>query len=100
MAHCLFLRGHGTGAAAEIYGALEGWAGRSGAEWLRLGVVQGKRRAERFWEKRGFQEVRVRDDEIAEQAVVLRVLVKPLGGASLEEYLKAVPRDRRDSPLP
>jgi hypothetical protein len=35
----------------------------------------------------------------ADKATVLRVLVKPLGGASLEDYLEAVPRDRRDSPL-
>jgi GNAT superfamily N-acetyltransferase len=92
---------HGTGAAAEIYAALEEWAIRHGAQWIRLGVVEGYRRAERFWEKWGFQEVRVRNDHVGgDTTAIVRVLVKPLGVAGMEEYLKAVPRDQRDSPLP
>ncbi len=91
---------HGTGVAAEIYTALEAWAIRSGAKWLRLGVVQGCARPERFWQKHGFHEVRVRGDVVASERAVVRVLVKPLGAAGLEEYLEAVPRDRPNSSLP
>jgi GNAT superfamily N-acetyltransferase len=92
---------HGTGAAAEIYLALEAWAARSGARWLRLGVVQGHTRPERFWQRRGFEEVRVRTGiDHGGSTKPVRVLVKPLAEAGLAEYLEAVPRDQPNSPLP
>jgi GNAT superfamily N-acetyltransferase len=92
---------HGSGAAAEVYAALESWIVRSGAHWLRLGVVAGNARAERFWQQRGFDEVRQRfRTEDDGRTNTIRVLVKPLRGGSLDDYLRLVPRDRPDSSLP
>jgi GNAT superfamily N-acetyltransferase len=42
---------HGSGAAQALYQQLECWALGLGAQWLRLGVVQGNTQAERFWER-------------------------------------------------
>jgi len=53
---------HGDGSSQKIYRGLEAWAGTKGASWLRLGVVQGNVMAERFWQKLGFIEVRMRRD--------------------------------------
>lgn len=44
---------HGKGTAHELYRALESWMRANGARWVRLGVVDGNRRAERFWERHG-----------------------------------------------
>ena len=69
-----------------------------GARWLRLGVVQGNARAERFWEKMGYVETRRRlGVEMGTKVHTLRVMAKPLGG-TLEELLERVPRDRPDAP--
>jgi GNAT superfamily N-acetyltransferase len=51
---------HGSGEAARLYRGLEAWAAGHGARWLRLGVVQGNARAERFWAAQGFVETRTR----------------------------------------
>ena len=51
---------HGSGTARALYNALEAWMRERGARWLRLGVVIGNSRAERFWEKTGYQDVRKR----------------------------------------
>ncbi len=51
---------HGSGAAVLLYDRLEAWMGASGAQWLRLGVVRGNVRAERFWERRAYVEMRER----------------------------------------
>jgi len=92
---------HGQGAAGEIYAALEAWMQQSGARWLRLGVVQGHTRAERFWARRGFREVRLRPGaEVKGCATQIRVLVKPLTDDPLAEYLTLMPRDHPDSTLP
>ena len=48
----------GTGKAWSLFHQLERWACANGATWMRLGVVAGNGRAERFWEKCGFVEVR------------------------------------------
>ncbi len=67
----------------------------SGAEWLRLGVVAGNTRGERFWESRGYIETRIRTEvpyRLRTQA--MRVMFKPLAGGTLEEYLALVERDR------
>ncbi len=44
---------HGSGDARRLYDSLEAWARQSGARWLRLGVVIGNARAERFWASLG-----------------------------------------------
>lgn len=92
---------HGSGAAAEIFAAFEGFVRSHGASWLRLGVVDGNARAERFWARLGFVEVRRRHDVDTGQARnTVRVLVKALAQGELEAYLARVPRDRPDSPPP
>lgn len=91
---------HGGGAAAEVYDALEHWIRRAGARWLRLGVVAGNARAERFWERRGFEDVRMRALDTGGKVNDVRVLVKPLSGEPLSAYLALVPRDRPESTLP
>lgn len=89
---------HGSGRANEIFGALEGWARDGGAQWLRLNVAVGNTRAERFWERTGFAEVRRREGvRIGRQDNTMRVMLKPLAGGSLAEYLARVPRDRPES---
>ena len=86
---------HGSGEAQALYRGLEAWAAANGARWLRLGVVEGNLRAERFWESLGYQQVRTRLDVVMGQRTnTLRVMVKPLFGASLEHYLSLVERDR------
>lgn len=85
---------HGTGMAQKLYQGLELWARDSGASWMRLGVVQGNTKAEKFWEKLGYTEVRTRPRvEIGQQLNTVRVMAKPLAGGSLAEYLQLVLRD-------
>jgi GNAT superfamily N-acetyltransferase len=92
---------HGTGAAREIYGALESWMQRSGAVWIRLGVVAGNGRAERFWDRMGYVQTRVRAAvDTGGRINDVRMLLKPLRGGSIAQYLKLVPRDAPDSELP
>lgn len=91
---------HGQGVAAQVFDALQAWAQAQGACWLRLGVVAGNTRAERFWQRRGFVQTRVRDGVPAgERMNTVRVLVKPLAGGRLDDYLSLVPRDREGSGL-
>ena len=62
--------------------------------WMRLGVVAGNGRAERFWEKCGFVEVRRREELMMGAKInTVRVMVKPLAGGALPDYLAAVKRD-------
>jgi GNAT superfamily N-acetyltransferase len=98
----LATRRQGSGAAQAIYDALEAWVAAQGAAWLRLGVVAGNTRAERFWARQGLVETRVREGvDTGGRVNTVRVLVKPLGAETdLESYLQRVPRDRRGSPLP
>jgi GNAT superfamily N-acetyltransferase len=89
---------HGSGDAWVLYRALEDWAARGGAKWLRLGVVAGNARAERFWEKAGFIEVRRRNAvEMGQRVNTLRVMAKPLAGGTIGEYTALVARDRPES---
>ncbi len=89
---------HGSGDAQALYSSIESWAKANGACWLRLGVVQGNIRAERFWSSRGFVETRKRHGyQIGRQANTLRVMFKPLADGTLEEYLSLVPRDRPET---
>jgi GNAT superfamily N-acetyltransferase len=92
---------HGSGDAGVLYRGLESWAATHGARWLRLGVVQGNARAERFWEAQGFVETRTRGRvEMGKRTNTLRVMVKPLPGGTLEAYLALVPRDRPEVSAP
>ena len=84
-----------TGEAKAVYEALEAWAVSNGAKWLRLGVVKGNVRAEKFWERAGFIEVRTRQGvEIGTKVNTVRVMSKALAGGSVAEYLALVVRDR------
>jgi GNAT superfamily N-acetyltransferase len=86
---------HGTGTAQALYQGLEAWAAASGAKWLRLGVVQGHTRAERFWKSMAFIQTRTRSGVPAGKRVnTLRVMFKPLAGGTLEQYLAIIERDR------
>ncbi|HVY24343.1 MAG TPA: GNAT family N-acetyltransferase [Steroidobacteraceae bacterium] len=88
---------HGTGQAKQMYDRLEEWMQTNGAAWLRLGVVRGNVKAERFWENMGYMQVRERHDVPSGiQVNTLRVMVKPLAGGSLTKYLTKVERDRPD----
>lgn len=91
---------HGSGIASEIYGALETWMVASGAQWSRLGAVVGNARAERFWHRCGYVELRQRRDvQMAARVNDVRVMVKPLAGGQFGDYLSRVPRDHPDSTL-
>lgn len=94
-------RTRGTGVAARLHAALEDWARTRGARWLRLAVIAGNRAAERFWDRCGYEAVRTRPYVNASgETVTARVMVKPLAGGPVAEYLARVPRDAPDSPLP
>lgn len=93
---------HGDGSARSIYGALEGWMADNGARWVRLGAVLGNARAERFWERCGYTELRQRHGvSTGVLTHTIRVFAKPLAdGLQVADYLALVPRDQPDSPLP
>jgi GNAT superfamily N-acetyltransferase len=86
---------HGSGDAQTIYRGLETWAIENGAQWLRLGVVQGNARAKRFWKSLGYIQTRTRDGvAMSKLTNTIRVMVKPLAGSSLDQYLSLIERDR------
>ena len=86
---------HGSGVAHALYRELERWMVGQGAEWIRLGVVAGNTRAERFWERCGYVQVRERGPlQMGKKTNLVRVMVKPLAGGSLDAYLALVARDR------
>ena len=90
---------HGTGVAPALYGRLERWMVDQGARWIRLGVVQGSAKAERFWRRCGYTQVRERGPvTMGRKTNLLRVMVKPLAGGKLAEYLTLVERDRPETP--
>ncbi|MGH6609779.1 MAG: GNAT family N-acetyltransferase [Burkholderiaceae bacterium] len=85
---------HGTGFSQRLYRAYEQWAVERGARWLRLGVVQANARAEAFWRNLGYVEVRRQVDYVlGDLSHVLLVMVKPIAGETLRDYLEVVPRD-------
>lgn len=91
----------GTGSAQELYAALEARVVASGAQWLRLGVIEGNRPAERSWHKCGYDEIRTRLLVNASgQTKTTKIMIKPLAGGQVAEYLRLVPRDEPNSPLP
>ena len=88
---------HGGGEARALAAELEAWARANGADWLRLGVVEGNARAERFWASRGFVPLRTRGGcQMGSRTNVICTMVKPLDGGSLSRYLELVERDRPD----
>lgn len=88
---------HGSGDAQALYSKLESWAHGNGAQWLRLGVVLGHIRAERFWEQQGFMQTRLRSGvSMGRLTNTLRVMFKPLAGGTLADYLALVERDRSE----
>jgi len=90
-------RTHGTGFAHRLYQAYEHWAVKRGARWLRLGVVEVNRRAAAFWRRHGYIEQRRQSDYmLGDVRHVLIKMVKPMAGETLDDYLDAVPSDRRD----
>jgi len=90
---------HGTGAAHAMLGGLEDWMRQRGANWIRLGVVAGNTRGERFWARCGYRETRVREGIAMGQRVnAVRVLVKPVVNAPLADYLALVARDNPGAP--
>lgn len=92
---------HGRGLAAPLHAALQAWAQAGGARWLRLSVIVGNRRAEAFWARQGYTELRQRHGiDTGARTHSARVMLKPLGPAGIADYLQLVPRDRPDSPLP
>ncbi|MCZ8074182.1 MAG: GNAT family N-acetyltransferase [Paucibacter sp.] len=97
---------HGQGDAARLYQGLEAWARGQGARWMRLGVVVGNERGERFWRRQGFVELRRREGVPAGRRVnTLRVMLKPLRStglcpeheAEIAHYLSQVARDRPEA---
>jgi GNAT superfamily N-acetyltransferase len=92
-------RFHGSGVAQILYAQLESWMRGNGALWLRLGVVEGNVRAERFWERSGYLDIRKRQGvEMGKRLNTLRVMAKPLAADGVSEYLAVVERDRSESP--
>jgi GNAT superfamily N-acetyltransferase len=89
---------HGSGAAHALYRRLERWMVERGARWLRLGGVQGSVRAERFWLRCGYVQVRERGPvTMGRKTNLLRVMAKPLAGGTIDEYLALVERDRPET---
>jgi GNAT superfamily N-acetyltransferase len=93
---------HGQGLAGPTFQALEAWVRGQGARWLRLGVVEGNARAQRFWARQGFQAVRTREGtDTGGRINTVHVLVKPMtADADPAAYLALMPRDRPGSTLP
>lgn len=90
---------YGTGLAQTLYASLERWMHGAGADWLRLGVIVGNMRAERFWAAQGYLETRVRHGLVYGRLThSISVRVKPLEGGTVDQYLERVPRDRPDGP--
>lgn len=90
---------HGQGAAQELSAGLEALARGQGCRWLRLGVVVGNARAERFWVAQGFVELRQRHGvTIGRRVNSLRVMLKPLTAEhTVADYLALVARDRPEA---
>ncbi|MCX7239607.1 MAG: GNAT family N-acetyltransferase [Burkholderiales bacterium] len=88
---------HGKGEAQVLFASVERWARDNGAQWLRLGVVAGNARAQRFWHSQGFTQVRTREGmQFGSLTQTVLVMYKPLAGGTPAEYLSLVPRDQPD----
>lgn len=88
-------RWHGSGLAQRLHTDIEAWAAAKGGQWLRLTVVVGNTRAERFWLKLGYTQVRTREGiTMGRQVNKVSIQIKPLGNGTIEGYLALVERDR------
>lgn len=97
----LATRLHGQGVAQRAYDALQAWVCSQGAQWLRLGVVVANVRARRFWQRQGFQDLRLRHGyDTGGRLDDVYTCCKPLAGGSITTYLDLVPRDAPGSTLP
>lgn len=86
---------HGSGFAHQLHADFQAWVVSLGARWLRLTVVVGNAKAERFWPRLGYVQVRTRDGvEMGRQVNRVSIQVKPLEGGQVDEYLSLVARDR------
>nr|BFD42482.1 hypothetical protein FFPRI1PSEUD_39810 [Pseudomonas sp. FFPRI_1] len=91
----------GTGLAHQLHLELENWAAGHGARWLRLSVVAGNVRAQRFWQACGYIEARTREGiELGQLRHRVHIMVKPLFQGTLADYLELMPRDRAEGSLP
>ena len=92
------VRLQGTGLAQRLHSDLEVWVVRNGAHWLRLTVVIGNTKAERFWSRLGYVQVRTRDGvTMGRQVNRVSIQVKALMGGQVEDYPARVERDRPDT---
>ncbi|WP_248732749.1 GNAT family N-acetyltransferase [Pseudomonas sp. MWU13-2517] len=90
---------HGTGLAYQLHEDLEAWAVERGARWLRLTVVIGNIKAERFWPRLGYRQVRIRDGVTMGQRVNrVSIQIKALADGQVDDYLAVVARDRPGTP--
>lgn len=90
---------HGGGHAQALYRALERWMVAEGARWLRMVAVEGWTKAENFWQRQGYVQVRMREGIASGlRTNNVRVMVKPLTGGSITDYLHTVPRDNPGHP--
>lgn len=90
---------HGTGVAHALYRGLEDWMIGQGAQWIRLGAVKGNLKAERFWHRMEYRQVRERAGMVTGQRTnTLRVMVKAVAQHDVADYLALVQRDNPDQP--
>ena len=93
-------RMQGTGLAQQLHADLQAWAAEKGAQWLRLTVVMGNTKAERFWPRLGYVQVRTREGiTMGRQVNTVSIQVKALAGGRVDEYLALVERDRPFAPI-
>lgn len=86
---------HGGGTARLLHEALCRWALARGAHWMRLGVVVGNTRAERFWAAQGYQPVARRSGIPAgERFNDVTMMARPLTGEPIDRYFSLIERDR------
>jgi GNAT superfamily N-acetyltransferase len=89
---------HGSGDAQILYRSIERWAAESGAHWMRLGVVLGNTRAERFWRSQDYVPIRARHGiQMGARTNTVQNMAKPVAGGTLEQYFALVPRDRPET---
>lgn len=88
---------HGTGVAAPTLAVLEDRMRAEGARWLRMRVVVGNTRAERFWARHGLRRLRLHegvdtDGKLNDVCVWAKALHQG-DDPDLAEYLAALPQD-------
>lgn len=86
---------HGRGAAPLLHDGLSRWAIGQGARWMRLGVVVGNARAERFWAACGYQPVARRTGIPAGARLNdVTIMARALTGEPIDRYFALIERDR------